>query len=311
MLTPWVRRGFAHASTVVPPPARTISIPPVRLARASSLPAQPLSALNYGYQTVEELRRPLPEAHVRGDSIHQTHRAGFIHHTAILAEHETSIGILPSSADTAPTSPVSQSYIERGAAVLSLLKELPTFQQYIDKWFSFARGILLIEPMVKIFTSGLWRAWVKTLDDQKPAELRLMSEKIWQNTLKPVSQLLHRNTAPRDFCAAVTGENLRWEIVGIIVTLVALLGGSLSGMPKDVFLDVRTRVTDLTPDGDPTFCSHEEAPVDRAALVLKMHNASEICLSFCDDFSVLNDLYLWLLYENTILYCGMRNRGSK
>jgi hypothetical protein len=68
---------------------------------------------------------------------------------------------------------------------------------------------------------------------------------------------------------------------------------------------------DRRTDGDPIFCSHDEPPVDRAALTLKTHNASEICLSFCDDFSVLNDLYLWLLYENTILYCALRTRGSK
>ncbi|KAF2679208.1 hypothetical protein K458DRAFT_314916, partial [Lentithecium fluviatile CBS 122367] len=269
---------------------KTTSVSQVRFARASSLPAQPLSTLNYGYQTVEELRRPLPEAHVRGDSVHQTHSAGFIHHTAILAEHETSIGILP-SADTMPQSPVSQSYIERGAALLTLLKELPTFRRYIDKWFSFARGILLCEPMVKIFTSGLWKAWAKRLAEQNPSELRVMSEQIWQNTLKPVSRLLNRNTTPREFCAAVTGEGLRWEVVGIIVTLVSLLAGSLS-------------------DGDPIFCSHDDAPVDRAALTLRTHNAAEICLSFCDDFSVLNDLYLWLLYEHTIVYCCLRTRGS-
>jgi hypothetical protein len=67
------------------------------------------------------------------------------------------------------------------------------------------------------------------LEAQKPAELRLMSERIWQNTMKPVSRLLERNTTPRDFCAAVTGENIRWEVFGIIMTLVALLGVGLSG----------------------------------------------------------------------------------
>jgi hypothetical protein len=64
-------------------------------------------------------------------------------------------------------------------------------------------------------------------------------------------------------------------------------------------------------DGDPIFCSHDDAPVDRAALALKMHNASEMCVQFCDELGVLNDLYLWLLYENSIAYCSMRTKGSK
>ena len=42
-----------------------------------------------------------------------------------------------------------------------------------------------------------------------------------------------------------------------------------------------------------------------------MHNASEMCVHFCDDLGVLNDLHMWLLYENSIAYCSLRTRGSK
>lgn len=42
-----------------------------------------------------------------------------------------------------------------------------------------------------------------------------------------------------------------------------------------------------------------------------MHHASQLCIEFCDDVGVLNDLYLWLLYENSISYCSLRSRGSK
>lgn len=42
-----------------------------------------------------------------------------------------------------------------------------------------------------------------------------------------------------------------------------------------------------------------------------MHNASEACVEFCDYIGALNDLYLWLLYENSISYCSLRTRGSK
>lgn len=97
------------------------------------------------------------------------------------------------------------------------------------RWFSFAGGIVVIEPMVKIYVDGIWSTWQRTLKDQKPNDLRLMSEKIWRNTLRPVSNLLKRHTTPREFCLNVTGESLRWEIVGIIVSLVSLLAQSLTG----------------------------------------------------------------------------------
>jgi hypothetical protein len=97
------------------------------------------------------------------------------------------------------------------------------------RWFSFAGGIVVIEPMVKIYLDGLWSTWHKTLEAQKPADLRLMSEKIWENTLHPMSRVLNRQTTPHEFCANVTGAFLRWEVVGILVTLVSLVAQSLKG----------------------------------------------------------------------------------
>ncbi|KAF1953467.1 hypothetical protein CC80DRAFT_149754 [Byssothecium circinans] len=262
--------------------------PQLRFTRASSLPTQTWSSLHYGQQTVEELRRPVPAAH-KHSRLAQPSTA-FIQHAAILAENELSIGIHHSDNDTVSAKP-SRLEIERGAAVLSLLKDMPIYLRYVDKWFSFARGIILIEPMVRIMTSGISSYWGKWLVDTPKHDLRLMSEKIWDNTLKPMSRLLNRNTTAREFCTSVTGEYLRWETVGIVLTLVALLCGSLS-------------------DGDPIFCTHDAAPIDRAATLLKTHNASNICVEFCDDWGVLNDLSLWLLYENSVVYCAMRTRGS-
>jgi hypothetical protein len=83
--------------------------------------------------------------------------------------------------------------------------------------------------MVKIYLDELWSTWHKTLESQKPADLRLMSEKIWENTLRPVSRFLNQYTTPREFCANVTGAFLRWEVVGIIVTLISLVAQSLKG----------------------------------------------------------------------------------
>lgn len=267
------------------------SQPVLPRARRHSLPAHP-SSFTCEQQSIEELRRPLPIAHVRGDSTVKLPAAGFVHHTAILDEFELSVGIQqPIAEGPTDSTTVSPLYIERGAAVLTLLREPTIFQGYLDKWFSYGRGLILVEPMIKIWTNGLWTTWGKTLREQNPKDLRRMSERIWQNTLKPVAPLLKQHPNPRDFCAAVTGENIRWEIVGMIVTLVALLCQSLS-------------------DADPIFCSKDSPLEDRAAIILRTHNASEICIGFCEDFAIVNDLYLWFLYENTGLYCSMRTRGS-
>lgn len=182
------------------------------------------------HQIAEELRGPLSNHHIRADVLSYDNNSAFINHSAVLAENELSIGIQPTLSEATPMSIVSQSHIDRGATVLTLLKDLPLIQKYIDKWFSFAGGVIVIEPMVKIYLNGIWSVWHKALEAQKPEDLREMSARIWENTLKPASRLLDRNTTPQKFCSDVTGEFLRWEVIGIIVSLVSLLAQSLKGM---------------------------------------------------------------------------------
>ncbi|KAF2847368.1 hypothetical protein T440DRAFT_403541 [Plenodomus tracheiphilus IPT5] len=251
----------------------------------------PIPTVKQPRQSEPEQQQSLPDQGNWEDVHHFDNKAAFINDFAVLAENELSIGIQPPTLNTLPVSHVTQSHIDRGAAVLTLLKDFQGIQSYIDKWFSFNGGFVVLGPMVKLYTGGIWSTWHKILEAQKPAGLKLMSERIWENTLKPLSRLLNRHTTTRGFCASVTGEFLRWEVVGIIVTLVSLLAQSLK-------------------DGDPIFCTPEDEPLDRAALALRMLNASEMCVSFCDDFKILNDLYLSLIYENSIAFYTSRTRSS-
>ncbi|KAF2107677.1 hypothetical protein BDV96DRAFT_293460 [Lophiotrema nucula] len=263
--------------------------PRLQAQRASSLPAQALPT-NDGYAAIDEPRRPLPDNQLRGDSVSFPQASSFISHTAILSENETRLGILP-SANPRTGSDIPQAHIDKGAIILSLLIDLPLYEKYIDRWFQLSRGIIIIEPIMNIWTRGLWSTWHTILDTQKADGLRQMSVKIWDNTMNPLESLLNRHTTPREFSANTTGENLRWEVVGIVFTMVALLAGSLQ-------------------DGDPIFCSHDDPPINRNALVLKAHNAGEACLNFCKDFDVINDIYLWLLYEHTVVSNSLHAKGS-
>lgn len=168
------------------------------------------------------------EQAVRTDAQGLEDGAAFISHSAVIAENELSIGLSPP--DSTGEHRVSQSHIERGVAVLALLKDLPSIQTYIDKWFSFAGGVVIIEPMVKIYLDGLWSTWHKILESSKHADLQAMSAQIWKNTSKPVSRMLKRDTTPREFCSSVTGPDMRWEVIGILVSLVSLVAQSLKGV---------------------------------------------------------------------------------
>ena len=178
-------------------------------------------------QVTEKPRKTLVENHVRTDAQGFENGASFISHSAVLAENEPNIGLSP---PRSTESRVSQAHIDRGVTVLLLLKDMSSIQKYIDKWFSFAGGVVIIEPMVKIYLDGLWSTWHKVLELSEAANLQAMSEQIWENTSKPLSRLLKRDTTPREFCADVTGANLRWEVIGILVSLVSLVAQSLKGM---------------------------------------------------------------------------------
>ncbi|KAF1994633.1 hypothetical protein P154DRAFT_367137 [Amniculicola lignicola CBS 123094] len=262
------------------PQASPVGLP--RAARASSLPAQPIC------QPANESRLPTSDCQFRSDVFERT--SSFVSYSAILNENESQIGILPNN-PTVPTSSISQSHIERGATVLLFLKNLPLYGKYIDKWFTFTHGMVIVEPMCKIWTAGIWSVWHKTLQSTRASDLRFMSEKVWSNTTKPLSQLLNRHTTPTEFSASVTGENLRWEIVGIVMTLVCLVSQTLH-------------------DGDAIFCPPNEPPLDRRALATETANAAEACVKMCTDFDIMNDLFLWLLYEFTVAFNSMRTKGS-
>lgn len=172
--------------------------------------------------------RQLGDHRIRTDAQCFDNGASFINHYAVLAENEPSIGLSPP--ESAGGSKIPQMHINKGAAVLELLKDLTSIQKYIDKWFSFAGGVVIIEPMVKIYLDGLWSYWHKILGSSKAADLQAMSAHVWENTSKPVSELLKRNTTPHAFCLNVTGPGLRWEVIGILTSLVSLVAQSLKGM---------------------------------------------------------------------------------
>lgn len=258
-----------------------------------SLQVQPHSRSQRG---VEDNQRTIQQSLTQtlGFSTTSQSSPGFLgatSYSAILAENETNIGITSTDAGAGHGSfaAVSQTHVQKGAEMLLLLKDMPLFDRFIDRWFSLSRGIVVIEPMVKQWAASLWACHHKVLQSQRPDSMIKLSEVIWLNTLNPLK--FNGKTTPREFVAIGTGENLRWEVVGIIFSVVGMLAMTLL-------------------DGDSIFLSHDDEPLDRKQFALNVWNASEICLKFCSDFDVLNDLFHWLLYENTVLTSSLQPKGG-
>jgi hypothetical protein len=90
-------------------------------------------AERHDQHNLEDICKPLSGPGIRADALSYDTGAGFINHSAVLAEHELSIGIEPQNGDTVPQAKVSQLQIDRGAAVLKLFRDLQATEKYIEK----------------------------------------------------------------------------------------------------------------------------------------------------------------------------------
>ncbi|KAF2492744.1 hypothetical protein BU16DRAFT_466528 [Lophium mytilinum] len=221
----------------------------------------------------------------------ETQYLGATSYSAVLDENEMHLDFPLAQTAAVPSSvtALSKAHVKKGAEVLSLLKEMPLFEKFINHWMSLSHGYIVIAPMMRIWTSSLWAVHHRALETQKPEALLKMAESISLNTIKPLQ--FDGKTTPREFAASCTGEQLRWEVVGIVFAAVGVVLMSLT-------------------DGNPLFCNLEDAPMDRKQLALKVWDASESCLSFCNDFDILNDVFLWLLFENYVLSNSLHSKGS-
>jgi hypothetical protein len=100
--------------------------------------------LSQSRETIKRFQNPLLEDHARTDVSSLDNGAAFVHHSSVLTENELSIGILPQNGETIPLSRVSQSQVDRGATVLTLLNDFASIQRYIEKWVTlFPRRLIL------------------------------------------------------------------------------------------------------------------------------------------------------------------------
>ncbi|PYI28987.1 hypothetical protein BP00DRAFT_349824 [Aspergillus indologenus CBS 114.80] len=67
--------------------------------------------------------------------------------------------------------------------------------------------------------SHLWDIWDQHSMGEDAARLRMVV-RIFENTYKPLTTS-HKMRAP-DLCQAITGVNLRWELIGAVITLASL-----------------------------------------------------------------------------------------
>jgi hypothetical protein len=204
-------------------------------------------------------------------------------YSAVFTENPGSLSVITEPYDAEESSHlplVSAEKIQQGAEVLSMLRDIPIYQRFTQRWFDLCDGIMVLQPIYRIWIDELWSEFGRLLQESNPDQLRSLSELVWRNTRKPMK--IHGNMTAREWAKAASGRNLRWEVVGVILSLVGLIAVNLSNW-------------------DSIFDSIREKYVDRATFAERMRKASEFCLCFCFESEVLNDIYVCFMYEDLIL----------
>ena len=223
-------------------------------------------------------------------------KAGFLGPTsynAVFTENPSSLSAItePHDAqDALRLPPVPADKIRQGAEVLSLLRDVPIYQRFTARWFDLGDGILVNQLVYRTWVDELWSEFGQLLQESKPDQLQNLSELVWRNTQKPMK--VHGQMTAREWASSASGRNLRWEVVGVILSMVGLIAVNLSNW-------------------DSIFDSIREQFIDRAAFAERMRKASEFCLCFCYESEVLNEVYVCFMYVDLVLVECLKGDARK
>lgn len=178
---------------------------------------------------------------------------------------------------------VSDADIQRGIAPLMFLQNVDMIDGYLNRRSRISDSHLLYQPVYHI-----WMATVHQLfgPDARPCSLEALSRIVWHNTRKP---LLGSNAETlREWAECAAGPNLRWETVGLLISVTGIMAGSLPGWDA-TFTDAEG------PNRTSGFS-------DRPTMLRTTLSLVNACVAFAKQCDSRNDLTLALAYDCMLLH---------
>ena len=167
------------------------------------------------------------------------------------------------------------SKVKEGAEVLSLLLDLSRYAPALTPWYKVqCLGAInfYLRECIALLPSTL-----KDIHGQSKS-LAILSHQVFLRTSTPCP--LDANITMRQYPSFLMGENLGWEIVGIILTAVGL-----SAISMDEKVD----------DGS-------DSHIDWKDLAQQLLQAGDQCIAFCEQFGHLKDIGGTLILMNFVLH---------
>lgn len=167
--------------------------------------------------------------------------------------------------------------MHEGMSVISKLEPFTFLARCVEAYFKTNKAPALVGPLV---TSALPQIHkdiqqLAAADDPIPAYAE-----ITKNSAQPLKVPL--NTLASEFHTLWTGANLRWESLGLVMILAA-------------------STAQFTSPDDPIFILDNGTRVNKDEFIEEMIHASNDCITLCQVHGAVNDIMIWLLYNNMLV----------
>ena len=178
---------------------------------------------------------------------------------------------------------VTEVRVREGVEILALLLGLDKYEDGLRMWFAVQCTGTTFPGMRECMQAARYQR-------EKKKTLYASSEQIWANTSKPLVFKPHMTM--QDMPHLLLGENLRWDMVGLMLTTAGLAA-------------ICTDEVTIDPEDD------KRAQPDWKSSAFRMLEAGGKCISFCEAVDELNIVGAWLIMLNYILHTQVHGDAGK
>ncbi|KAL1979167.1 hypothetical protein VTN96DRAFT_6605 [Rasamsonia emersonii] len=207
---------------------------------------------------------------------------GSTSYSAVLAEHQKDIpaDIEGGTESGSVMQTVDPERAQSGLRVLSLLYNLSLIDALIRKYYQSKWFMILPYVVVDSMLLSTRRIFDSFEPTETESRLRDLSIQIFRNSSRPLKP--HRNMTIDDYTSSFTGENIRWETIGL---MFALSGMSLLA----------------THETDPAIAELQGSPEAKERLLNQISEATSTCIAFCDHAASPNEILAFAQHTDVML----------
>lgn len=180
-------------------------------------------------------------------------------------------------------------WIQKTSEALELLREFPIIEQLICEFYDESQSALIAAPLILNTLRPVREMYDDALDRDLNSHIPRLTTTIIQNTAETFD--VASTVAGYKFHTLFTGSQIRLEIIGVLYSLAGR--AALFGLASNKFFSPR------------------RSAAARIEFGQKMLDASDKVLHVCKILTSINDLTLWLLYEDLLLTSLLHGYSSE